>query len=109
MKRRKFISVGISLAGLPLIYFPLAGCSSSEDQYPLPQEFLPEEIIHSIGIAYMKMNPNFDQDSVASLSLKQLTRKVKEDFEKDITIVVAGWVLSKTEAQHCAITYLQNR
>ena len=110
MKRRKFmITGGISLASLSLLSFPMAGCSSSEEQYALPQEFLPEEIIHFIGRAYLKTNPDFDQESVASLSQKQLARMIKEDFEKENTTVVAGWVLSKTEAQHCAITYLQNR
>lgn len=110
MKRRKFIITGgISLAGLSLLSFPMTGYSSSEEKYPLLHEFLPEEVIQTIGIEYLKTNPDFDQKLVAALSQKQLAGLMKQDFEKENTTMVAGWILSLTEAQHCAISYLQNR
>ena len=30
-------------------------------------------------------------------------KKTKEDFDNDQTVVVDGWVLSKTEARQCAL------
>jgi hypothetical protein len=106
MERRKFIICGVtSLAGLSLLSFPLKGLPSAVENYPLLPEFLPKEIVRSIGIEYLKIDPDYKEKNFAALRPEQLVDLVKADFEKDNTIVVAGWVLSKTEAQHCAFLF----
>ena len=35
--------------------------------------------------------------------IKSLNQKIKEDFEEDNTILIDGWILSKTEARRCAL------
>jgi exosome complex RNA-binding protein Rrp42 (RNase PH superfamily) len=35
--------------------------------------------------------------------IKNLNQKIKEDFEEDSTILIDGWILSKTEARQCAL------
>lgn len=44
-----------------------------------------------------------DQSDSGEQMIKNLNQKIKEDFEKDNTLLIDGWILSKTEARQCAL------
>jgi hypothetical protein len=38
-----------------------------------------------------------------------INQKIKQDFETDNTVIVNGWVLTRTEARQCALLYAINQ
>lgn len=109
MNRRKFIaSVGFLILSLSFLIGLISDCESHKDNSQLLQDFLPEDMIQLIGREYLKTHPAYDQNRVAALSKTQLLELIHQDFEQEHTTIVAGWVLSETEAQYCAFIYSKN-
>ena len=127
MKRRKFILyTAISTAAVSL---PFLNCSSPDQELDkklaMPEtlaQTYDEKTIMEIGQAYGKTYP--DEYSISDLE-KLLTKTetgksiagsesteminstlnamVKKDFQTGDTVVLNGWILSKTEARQCAL------
>ena len=127
MKRKKFLI--ISALAVAAISVPVAIKLSPRRKVrdkPLEQpkilgNFCNEKDIQEIGGAYRKENPNESQkQQLIDLLLKNdegskinssdksavsdwLDQKTLQEFKSDKTIVVAGWVISVTEARQCAL------
>ncbi len=72
----------------------------------VPGENSPERLIDQLLVG-----PNGDliPETADSLSLqKMMSEKVQADFDNGETVVVRGWVLSRTEARQCALFSLTN-
>lgn len=109
MDRRNFLRIGgASIAGIPLLSFPIVSHSSKKYTYPILQDFMPKETIKLIGDEYLQRNHFKDQAFYSNLSENEAADLIKKDFEEDRTIIVSGWVLSITEARHCAAIHLKN-
>ena len=84
--------------------------------------------IHEIGEAYQKQTSNennkttlvkllamdingnpIDESADSALVASQLAKKIQQDFQQDKTVVVDGWVLSRTEARQCALFSLTEK
>lgn len=127
MKRRTFLYLaGASAASL---YIPLSGCNSRytlSNKAVAQPKFLThicdEKMIREIGTTYKQQVPDeAGERKLAKLILKDssdhsipeatdptqltalLNQQVQHDFETGHTVVVAGWVLSQTEARQCAL------
>lgn len=126
MKRRHFLRitlVGASVAGLPMV-----GCDAfSGDKQSLAQplmlsQFCDEEAILEIGKAYQGMDPQARDVKTLTESLlsdiygssrkpgnkdavpiKKINDRIRKDFEENLIVKPAGWILSKTEARQCAL------
>ena len=110
MDRRNFIKLGgTSVAVIPLLSFPIAGCNAKENPYPLLQNYMPADTIRLIGKEYLQKNALKDTEFYSHLSNDKAADMVKRDFEEDRVITVSGWVLSETEAKQCAAIYLQKK
>lgn len=110
MDRRNFLKLGgTSVAVIPFLSFPIAGCSEKENPYPLLQTYMPADTIKLIGKEYLQNNALNDPEFYAHLSKNEAADRVKKDFEEDRVTIVSGWVLSETEARQCAATHLQNK
>ena len=102
MHRRNFIKVGgTSVAAISFFSFPITGCSSKENEYPLLEDFMPKETFMFIGNEYLQKNSFADQNYYSNLSKKETEELVNKDFEHGRIIIVSGWVLSITEAKRC--------
>ena len=72
----------------------------------VPAENSPEHLIDQLMIS---SNGDAIQATADSLSLqKMMSEKVQADFDNGETVVVRGWVLSRTEARQCALFSLTN-
>ena len=123
MKRRSFVaklsSVGL-LAGLPGLQPGLAFVE--EHAVPIMTELLnvlgSDRAILEIGKSYYLSQ--FDSPSrleailfnkfeaVNPISDQDMRYRIGEDFRSGDTVIVNGWVLSSTEAQCCALSYLRH-
>jgi len=127
MNRKKFLA--LSALAVAAISVPLAIKSNHRHRVrdkPLEQprilgNFCTEKDIQDIGVTYRKENPGESQkQQLIELLLKNdadkkinssdsssvsdwLDQKTLEEFKTDKTIVVAGWVISVTEARQCAL------
>jgi len=127
MNRKKFLI--ISALAVAAISVPVAIKYSHRRKVrnkPLEQpkilgNFCNEKDIQEIGIDYRKQNPDESQkQQLMELLLKNdagkkispsnnaevsdwLDQKTELEFKNDKTIVVAGWVISVTEARQCAL------
>jgi len=127
MKRKKFLI--ISAVAVAAISVPVAIKFSHRRKVrnkPLEQprilgNFCSEKDIQEIGNDYRKENPNESQkqqlidlllenDAGKKISASDnsrvsdwLDQKTEEEFKSDKSIVVAGWVISVTEARQCAL------
>ena len=127
MQRRTFCQLtSMAVAGT---FLPLMGCSGTDptlhQKLSLPTTFAtindPATIVE-VGKAYINqvpgensaerlidqlmISPNGDAIMATSDSLslqKMMSEKVQADFENGETVVVRGWVLSRTEARQCAL------
>ncbi|WP_370480029.1 hypothetical protein [Tamlana flava] len=116
------------LAGLS-IFFPTVGCSKLESsiakKLSLPltlAKINDHNTIIDIGNSYLDKNPDENNQehlidkllvssnggliskTTDSLTLENLIlKKIETDFKNGETIVINGWVLSKTEARQCAL------
>jgi hypothetical protein len=131
MKRRTF--VWFSALATASLYIPATGCKSGARRLnksaALPQflaHICDEKTILEIGNAYKKNWPGESNaahltqliltDSTGSAIAETgdpnnvqalLQQKIAHDFETDETIIIKGWVLSKTEARQCALYTFQ--
>ena len=127
MLRRSFVELtSIALVGSMV---PVVGCSSSptrlERILSLPSALAAihnPETIAALGESYRISVPDEDnleelrnmllldvEDNVIAqdtddATLKQLLEeRVKSDFDQGETVILDGWILSKTEARQCAL------
>ena len=127
MLRRIFVELtSIALVGSVV---PFVGCSSSptrlERILSLPAALATindPETIAALGRSYLTAVPNensseklmdkllldVEENIIAkntdeAVLMELLNQKVLSDFEKGETVILDGWVLSKTEARQCAL------
>lgn len=122
MQRRDFIYLSAYTAAM--LALPVAtGCKSeqagAESQPYFFSQVADVKTIIITGNAYRKRHPEEDQKSrltellLAGSALqhssdseairRMLINKVRDDFKKGDMDVVAGWILSITEARQCAL------
>lgn len=121
MKRRQFIlwsGLGISAVAIPTWYFKFY--TPEYDQLLTEPELLSHiwdgNTIGEIGEAYCKKFPNenserklvkllSDYASADELTktIEILRQQITEDYRQKNTVMIGGWVLSKTEARQCAL------
>lgn len=117
MKRRKFLLVSIFALFLSLIslwYFKFKSATNKVLSYPLDlSEICDRKTLIQIGNTYMKLTNENDKRYLKELLLQDagmiyndlknnLKSRVVEDFNTGNTILVDGWLLSRTEARQCA-------
>lgn len=117
MKRRKFLLISIFALFLSLIslwYFKFKSATNRALSYPTDlSEICDRETLIQIGNTYMKLTNENDKKYLKELLAKNagmmvndlknsLKSKVAEDFNTGNTILVDGWLLSRTEARQCA-------
>ena len=67
----------------------------------VPSENSPESLIDQLLI---NSNGDIIPKTADSLTLqKMMSQKIQADFDNGETVVVRGWVLSRTEARQCAL------
>lgn len=112
MKRRNFIL--ITFLGTAAIAIPsyLKFKYNKENSLKLPIQLsyiYSTEALSLLGKEYLKKFPDENSEEILlKLLLKDYTNndiqlKIKEDYAADNTIVLDGWVLSKTEGRQCAL------
>jgi hypothetical protein len=126
MDREKFINI-MSLCSIG-IFIPLISCEGEINDFDRILSFpasisniFDEDQIVEIGNVYLKQHSNvfskselqkeiLNHSNEANLEVifYELSQKIKEDFRIGMTIVIEGWILSKTEAQQCALFSLDN-
>lgn len=117
MKRRKFLLVSIFALFLSLIslwYFKFKSDTTKALSYPTDlSEICDRETLIQIGNTYMTLTKENDKRNLKELLVQDagmmgndlknsLKSKVSEDFKTGNTILVDGWLLSRTEARQCA-------
>ena len=121
MKRRKFLGL-ITLGAL--IFGAISWFFVIKKQRPATNGFEPHvlsnicsrEKIIEIGKKYRQISSEDNKDSLAKLlalqgqgTAKQFFEdKVRQDFENNDTVLIDGWLLSRTEARQCALLSLQS-
>ena len=126
MRRKKFIlltGLGISAITLPTWYYnyrELEYDSSLMDP-ELLSHFLDSKSIDEIGKLYLKQVPDENSERKLISLLRNSTssdinniqiveQQITDDFKSGETMMINGWVLSKTEARQCALFSLsQNK
>lgn len=119
MKRKNFIllsGLGISAIAIPTLYFNFR--ELEYDSYLKSPEFLSNFLdgksIIEIGELYLKQVPdeNNERKLVSLLPISHtsdnntieiLQQQITDDYISGETIIVDGWILSKTEARQCAL------
>ncbi|WP_242117132.1 hypothetical protein [Aestuariivivens sediminicola] len=123
MKRRVFTKSMI--LGSLAITTPLVtvGCKQIDyDPADLGNHALPliwkEDILRDIGKMYLETHPKERREKKLirlltkdykdeTMSLKDhLKQNIIQDFKSKNTLIIAGWILSKTEARQCALMAL---
>ena len=117
MKRRKFLLVSISalvLSFVSLWYFRFRSTKIKALSYPIDlSEICDRKTLIGIGTIYRKLTDENTKNYLEELLLQDagvietnlemsLRNKVSEDFNTGNTILIDGWLLSKTEARQCA-------
>ena len=120
MKRREFIigAVGLTAVSISGTYLYLNRDIVYDPLIAEPQSLSliwDTETVIAIGNQYrvQYVDENSEQALAKKLVLnlsdsgeqmiKKFNQKIKEDFEEDNTILIDGWMLSKTEARQCAL------
>lgn len=119
MKRRKFLILAggsvVLAAGATWIYQSGEVHVNPELARPyLLSTIWEEKIIIETGNAYFRLFPNeksprklvellTSQDIGDPVSLE---KKIIQDYREGQTVIVDGWILSKTEARQCALYFL---
>lgn len=119
MKRNNFIllsGLGISAIAVPTWYFNFREFEydSSLKNPELLSHLLDDKFIIEIGELYLKQFPNENnerklvslltvRDFSDSNKIKIVQQQITNDFKSGETIIIDGWILSKTEARQCAL------
>lgn len=119
MKRKNFIllsGLGISAIAIPTLYFNFRELEydSSLKSPEFLSNFLNGKSIIEIGELYLKQVPdeNNERKLVSLLPISHtsdnntieiLQQQITDDYISGETIIVDGWILSKTEARQCAL------
>lgn len=124
MNRRRFLYYSTAiLLTIPLFRFDQEFLNDDPIINPQLSNFLDQEQIHLIGIAYITQNPLENTRKILSnliiegcsqglnfskgkLSKNSISNKIKADFNNGSTTLCNGWVLSITEARQCALLSL---
>ena len=133
MKRKDFIL--LSFYSGVAVSLPFSGCSTGNaiaNKAWVPPGLLSNicdvKTLKEIGSAYrQKFTDENNEEQLAKLLLtdsdnktipvnsddgvihSMLDKKIQKDFETGKTVIVKGWILSKTEAQQCALfSFTQN-
>ena len=121
IKRRKFLLVSIFALVLSLIsvwYFRFKSATNKALSYPTDlSEICDRKTMIDIGTAYRKLTGENTKNYLEELLLRDtgmietnlkmsLRTKVAEDFKTGNTVLIDGWLLSKTEARQCAFLSL---
>lgn len=123
MKRRKFAI--LSGVGLVAIAVPSWIYTQRIPEYdPVLKEpihlssFLDDQAIYLIGDRYRELFPDengekrlvqtlFNQSSPATaMNIETIQRTIAKDFQTGNTVMIDGWILSRTEARQCALLSL---
>ena len=119
MKRKNFIllsGLGISAIAIPTWYFNYNELEydSSLKNPEFLSNFLDNESIIEIGKLYLKQVPNENSErNLVSLlpigdfsdnnAVEIIQQQITDDYKSGATIIIDGWILSKTEARQCAL------
>jgi len=119
MKRKHFIllsGLGISAIAIPTLYFNFHELEydSSLKSPEFLSNFLDSKSIIEIGELYIKQVPDENNelklvsllpisDSSDNNTIEILQQQITDDYISGKTIIVDGWILSKTEARQCAL------
>ncbi|MCW3119031.1 MAG: hypothetical protein JWM28_3113 [Chitinophagaceae bacterium] len=129
MKRRQFIGLSAYIAAAAAVPF-LESCSAGNNDIAVSEPVILLRILNAksiieTGQAYLKQYPDentknklrdllLDKSPVAATSNANaihtlLNAKTVTDFNTGKTVIVNGWVFSRTEARQCALyTLLQS-
>jgi hypothetical protein len=118
MQRRNFILIasgGALALAVPAIYY-LQGDIKYDKALENPQllaQIWDAKMMKEIGQSYLKQFPReankntlvsrILEDVEATNQLKLVNQKTQQDFKNRQTVLVDGWILSKTEARQCAL------
>ena len=124
MKRRSFIVAASSVAvGLPVAYYvnKQKRLSNPLTTPSLLISFCDEKALKEIGNSYRKLvQEENEKQKLTDIILtdkngvkinatdkgrieKTIIKKVHEDFLSGDTVIIKGWLISKTEARQCAL------
>lgn len=132
MKRKDFIL--LSFYSGVAVSVPFLGCNTSSGVAnkawvtpSLLSHICDAKALKEIGAAYRQKFDENNERELADLLLmdsdnkaisensedaivhSMLEKKIQKDFETGKTVIVKGWILSKTEAQQCALfSFTQN-
>ena len=126
MKRKNFIllsGLGISAIAIPTWYFNFRELEydSSLKSPEFLSNFLDGKSIIEIGELYLKQVPDENNerklvsllpisDTSDNNTIEILQQQITDDYISGETIIVDGWILSKTEARQCALySLIQNQ
>ncbi len=120
MKRRNFVlltGIGISAIAIPTWYYKYR--DPEYDQLLAEPELLSyiwdDNTISEIGMLYLEkfsdensepklielLSNNVSTDLIENTEM--LNQQITNDYKTGNTIMIAGWILSKTEARQCAL------
>lgn len=120
MKRRNFVlltGIGISAIAIPTWYYKYR--DPENDQLLSEPELLSyiwdDNTISEIGMLYLEkfsdensepklielLSNNVSTDIIENTEM--LNQQITNDYKTGNTIMIAGWILSKTEARQCAL------
>ena len=111
MKRRQFLQSSVASGALA---FPGASLLAARSVAASPPEglqrlFGDDMQIRQLGDKYLFVNPGEkDIDVLWNLAVpvddsSHAAAAIKQDFEGGNVVTIDGWVLSRTEARHCAL------
>ena len=119
MKRRNFVlltGLGISAVAFPTWYYKYRDLEYDQllTEPVLLSYIWDGSTINEIGVVYREQfsDENSERELVTLLSndvsadlttTNMLQQQITDDFKAGNTIIISGWVLSKTEARQCAL------
>ncbi|HKP32258.1 MAG TPA: hypothetical protein VJT83_06005 [Chitinophagaceae bacterium] len=118
MKRRRFVYIAaVTTTGFSL---NISSCNTRKSVLSRPEflsSILKKEEITKIGKSYRsqflqeatsdKLISELQNNNKAEVSAAEIEQMIKTDFEKGDTLIIEGWILSRTEARQSALYSLQ--
>ena len=121
MKRRNFAllaSAGVVAVAVPAVKYLFYGVPDYDKKFSIPQLLSliwDETSISAIGAKYIEKFPEENSELTLAKALfaksenqsyDKLEGMTRGDFSSGNTVIVDGWVLSKTEARQCALHHV---